>query len=121
MTNNTKLQSIVLSSPLLTLEYPSDIIMFHTFSTIQSNTPIWTPGSGKSIFLTALEASAPAALIVTLNRASNAPFMSIVLTATLATYGESFPSAIRFEPDEAISLTTSAAGTINITLFGYEI
>ncbi|NYB74972.1 hypothetical protein HZF24_12565 [Sedimentibacter hydroxybenzoicus DSM 7310] len=120
---NTKLMSIVfnLEDPLLTREYPSDIVLFRTFTTLQTNTPIWTPGAGKSIYLTALQVSAPAPLVVQLNRGSNDTFMSIALTTTLATYGLSFPSPIEFNPDEVISVTTGSAGTVNITLLGYEL
>ena len=122
MGSNTKLTSIVfnLEDPIFTREYPSDIVMFQTFTTIQTNTTIWTPSTGKSIFLTALQVSAPAPLVVQLNRRNNAAFMSIALTSTLATYGISFPSPIEFDSDETISMTTSTAGTVNITLLGYE-
>ena len=121
MANNTKLMSIVfnLEDPLFTREYASDIVLFRTFSTIQTNTPIWTPTSGKSIFITALQISAPAPVVATLNRGGNTPFMSMILTSTLATYSESFPSPIKFQPDEVVSITTNAAA-INITLIGYE-
>lgn len=123
MSSNAKLMSIVfnLEDPLFTREYPSDIVLFRTFTTLQTNTPVWTPGTDKSIFLTALQASAPAPLVVQLNRGNNATFMSIALTNTLATYGISFTSPIEFNPDEIISITTSIAGTINITLLGYEL
>lgn len=121
MDNNTSLMSIVFNtSPLFTREYPSDIVLFQTFSTIQTNTPIWTPASGKSIFLTALQVSGSVPMAIGLNRENNATFMSILLTSSLATYGESFSSPIEFEPDEVISVTTNTAGTMNITLFGYE-
>lgn len=123
MDNNTKLMSIVFNSPtdpLFTREYASNIVLFQTFSTIQSNVPIWTPSSGKRIFLTSLQVSASVPLVIKLNRGSNATFMSIILTSTLATYGESFPSPIQFNIDEAISMTTNATGTVNITLIGYE-
>ena len=123
MDNNTRLMSIVfnLDEPLLIREYPSDIVLFNTFSTIQTNTPIWTPSSDRSIFLTALQVSASVPLVINLNRESNAPFMSIILTSSLASYSESFPSPIKFMPDEVISITTSATGTTNITLLGYEL
>lgn len=123
MNNNTKLMSIVLNLdvPLSTIEYPSDIVMFHTFSTAQTNTTIWTPDSGKGIFLTAFQVSASVPMVINLNREGNVPFMSTILTATLATYGESFPSPIEFIADEAISITTNATGTTNITLIGYEL
>lgn len=123
MDNNTKLMSIVfnLEDPLLTREYPSDIVLFRTFTTLQTNTPIWTPSTDKSIFLTALQVSAPSPLVVQLNRGNNATFMSIALTNTLATYGISFSSPIEFNSDEIISITTNIAGTVNITLLGYEL
>ncbi len=120
---NTKLMSIVfnLEDPLLTREYPSDIVLFRTFTTLQTNTPIWTPGAGKSIYLTALQSSAPAPMVVQLSRGNNDTFMSIALTTALATYGLSFPSPVEFNPDEVISITTGSAGTVNITLLGYEL
>ena len=123
MDNNTKLMSIVFSSeenPLFTREYASDIVLFQTFSTVQTNTAIWTPDSGKSIFLTAFQVSASVPLTIQLKRGGNNSFLSIILTSTLAPYGESYPSSIRFNPDEGISVTTSAAGTVNISLMGYE-
>lgn len=122
MDNNTKLMSIVfnLDEPLIIREYPSDIVLFNTFSTIQTNRPIWTPATATSIFLTAFQVSASVPIVITLNRENNTPFMSIILTDTLASYGESFPSPIKFEPDEIISVTTDVIGTTNITLFGYE-
>jgi len=115
--------SIVFSSeenPLFTREYASDIVLFQTFSTAQTNTAIWTPDSGKSIFLTAFQVSASVPLTIQLKRGGNNSFLSIILTSTLATYGESYPSPIKFNPDEGISVTTSAAGTVNISLMGYE-
>ena len=123
MDNNTKLMSIVLNldEPLSTIEYPSDIIIYNTFSTAQTNTTIWTPSSGKSIFLTGFLVSASVPLVINLNRENNTTFMSIILTTSLATCGESFPSPIKFVPDEVISITTNVAGTTNITLIGYEL
>lgn len=123
MGDQTKLMSIVfnLEEPLLTREYPSDIILFQTFTAIQTNTPIWTPASGKSIFMTALQVSAAVPVVIKLNRGGYSPFMSIILTSSLATCSESFPSPIRFNPDEAVSITTSAAGTVNVSLIGYEL
>ncbi|CDX01047.1 hypothetical protein [Desulfitobacterium hafniense] len=122
MGDNTKLMSIVFSleDPLITREYPSDIVLFRTFISAQTNTALWTPASGKSVFMTAWQASASVPVTIQLNRGSNPAFMSIMLTSTLATYGASFPSPVQLNQDEAISVTTSAAGTVNITLIGYE-
>ncbi|MCK9444540.1 MAG: hypothetical protein M0Q14_08445 [Tissierellaceae bacterium] len=123
MNNNAKLMSIVfdLGEPLFTREYPSDIVQFQTFTTVQTNTPIWTPGANNSIYLTALQISSLAPVVVEINRENNSPFMSIAITDTLATYGISFSSPIKFNPDEIISITTSAASTVSITLLGYEL
>ncbi len=108
-------------SPLFTREQASNILRFNTFSTAQANTSLWTPASGKKICLTAITASSLAALVVTLNRAGNAPFLSLVLTTAQATYSESFASPVIFAANESISLTTNVAGTMSITLIGYEI
>lgn len=123
MNNNTKLMSIVfnLDEPLLVREYSSDIVLFNTFSTVQNNRPIWTPSLGKSIFLTGFQTSSSVPLVIKLNREGNTPFISIILTSSLASYGQSFPSPIEFMPDEAISITSNVAGTMNITLLGYEL
>ncbi|EHQ90644.1 hypothetical protein [Desulfosporosinus youngiae] len=121
MGDQTRLMSIVLEEPLVTREYPSDIVFFRTFTTAQTNTTIWTPASGQSIFMTAWQVSASVPVVIQLNRGSNSVFMSIMLTSSLATCSESFLSPIRFNPDEAVSVTTSAAGTVNVTLIGYEL
>jgi len=107
--------------PLFTREQTSNIILYNTFSTAQTNTVLWTPVTGKRICLTAVEASSLAALVVTLTRAGNAPFLSVALTTTMAAFSESFPSPVIFSANERISLTTSAAGTMYITLIGYEV
>jgi hypothetical protein len=123
MKNKNRLNNNVFNyeaTPLFTREYASDIILYNTFSTLQNNTPIWIPATGKRIFLTAIQASSLAALIVKLSRASNATFLSVNLTTSFATYSESFSSPIKFAPNEIISLSTNTAGTINITLLGYE-
>lgn len=123
MGTNTRLMSLVfdIDDPLYTREYASDIIKYRTFSTIQTNVSIWTPATGKSIYLTAMEVSTSAPTTITLARNTNTAFMSIVLTSSLATYSESFPSPIKFNIDEIIHLSTNAATNVNITLFGYEL
>lgn len=108
-------------SPLFTREQASNIIRFNTFATVQTNTTLWTPATGKRICLTAMGTSSLVALVVTLNRAGNAPFLSIVLTTTLAAYSASFPSPVIFAVNESISLATNASGTMSIALIGYEV
>lgn len=108
-------------SPLFTREQTSNIIRFSTYSTAQTNAPLWTPAAGKRICLTAVEISAQAVMVVTLTRTGSSPFLTIVLTTTQATFSESFASPIIFAADEIISLTTNASGTMTITLIGYEV
>ncbi len=107
--------------PLFTRENASNKILFNTFSTMQSNTPIWTPATGKGIFLTAIQASSVSALTITLSRGGNSPFLSIILTSSFANFSQSFSSPVKFAQNEVISLSTSVAGTIYITLLGYEV
>ncbi len=109
------------ANPLFTREYASNIVLFNTYSTAQTNTTLWTPATGKRIYLTAVEAASLAAITVSLKRAGSQTFLSIVLTATFTTFGESFSSPVKFAANEAISLTTSASGTMYITLIGYEV
>lgn len=107
--------------PLFTREQTSNIALYNTFATVQTNTALWTPATGKRICLTAIEASSLAALVVTLTRTGNAPFLSVVLTTTVSAFSESFPSPVIFSTNERISLTTNASGTMYITLIGYEV
>lgn len=107
--------------PLFTREQTSNIALYNTFATVQTNTALWTPATGKRICLTAIEASSLAALVVTLTRTGNAPFLSVVLTTTVSAFSESFPSPFIFSTNERISLTTNASGTMYITLIGYEV
>lgn len=107
--------------PLFTREQTSNIVLYNTFATAQTNTALWTPAAGKRICLTAIEASSLAALVVTLTRTGNAPFLSVVLTTTVSAFSESFPSPVIFSANERISLTTNTSGTMYITLIGYEV
>lgn len=107
--------------PLFTREQTSNIVLYNTFATAQTNAALWTPAAGKRICLTAIEASSLAALVVTLSRTGNAPFLSVVLTTTVSAFSESFPSPVIFSANERISLTTNASGTMYITLIGYEV
>ena len=108
-------------SPLFTREQVSNIIRFSTYSEAQQNTHLWTPAADKRICLTAVEVSAQAAMVATLTRTGDSPFLTIVLTTTQATFSESFASPVIFAADEIISLTTNVSGAMTITLIGYEV
>ncbi|WP_312701807.1 hypothetical protein [Sedimentibacter sp.] len=118
---NTKLMSIVfnLEDPLLTREYPSDIVLFRTFTTLQTNTPIWTPDAGKSIYLTSVQVSAPLAASILFSD-DNMDFLSLRITQPFGTVSRVFPSEYRLTAgnplklstsDEEISCNTSGAAT----------
>lgn len=97
------------------------IIKYNLFSAIQTNTVLWTPATGKKIYLTSIVTSSLITLNVNFERASNVVFLvgSITALAPLP-YVVSFFSPIRFNTNESISVTTSAIGAVNITLMGYE-
>ena len=118
---NTKLMSIVfnLEDPLLTREYPSDIVLFRTFTTLQTNTPIWTPDAGKSIYLTSVQVSAPLAASILFSD-DDMDFLSLRITQPFGTVSRVFPSEYRLTAgnplklstsDEEISCNTSGAAT----------
>jgi len=118
---NTKLMSIVfnLEDPLLTREYPSDIVLFRTFTTLQTNTPIWTPDAGKSIYLTSVQVSAPLAASILFSD-DIMDFLSLRITQPFGTVSRVFPSEYRLTAgnplklstsDEEISCNTSGAAT----------
>lgn len=108
-------------SPLFTREQVSNIIRFSTYSEAQQNVHLWTPAAGKRICLTAVEVSAQSAMVATLTRTGDSPFLTIVLTTTQATFSESFASPVIFAADEIISLATNVSGEMTITLIGYEV
>lgn len=112
---------IFVSSNLPVAEIPSIIIKYNSFSTSQTNTVLWTPASGKSIYLTSIAICSLITINVSLQRASNVVFLVAGFSAlSPLPYTTSFFSPIKFNSNESISITTSAVGTVHITLFGYE-
>jgi len=105
---NTKLMSIVfnLEDPLLTREYPSDIVLFRTFTTLQTNTPIWTPDAGKSIYLTSVQVSGPLAASILLSD-DDTDFLSLRITQPFSTVNQVFPSEYRLTAGNPLKLSTS--------------
>lgn len=114
--------NVFAANTLPTIEMASNIIRYNSFSTSQTNTVLWTPAAGKSIYLTGISMTTLVSLNATLQRAGNAPFLAVQFSSllSLAPYNISFSSPIKFNVNESISITTSAVGTFNVTLFGYE-
>lgn len=110
MKGKTRLNNSVFNyeaNPLFTRENASDIILFNTFSTLQSNTPIWTPAAGKRIFLTAIQTSSLAALTVTLGRTGSNKFLSLRVSNPYTAINQYFPSPYRLKPGDAVFISTS--------------
>lgn len=109
------------SKPLNILAIPSTVIKFNSFVTSQTNTNLWTPATGKSIYLTAIQISAAVTAKISLQRANNAVFAVINLTTSITSYNANYFSPIMFNSNESITLTSTNLGEIDITLFGFEI
>lgn len=106
------------SSPIYTSPLLSTVIKYSTFTESQSHTVLWTPATGKRIYLTAIGSSATATLTAFLERASDL----IWLVVRENPYTQSFMSPIVFEPNESIYLSmTISSLTFDITLIGYEL
>ncbi len=108
------------SNPLNILAIPSTVIRYNQFITSQTNTNLWTPTSGKSIYITAIQIYAAVTATIKLQRASNAVFAIVSLTTSITSYNANYFSPIKFNTGESISLTSTNLGEIDITLFGFE-
>lgn len=108
------------TNPLNILAIPSTTIKYNQFTTSQTNISLWTPATGKSIYLTAIQISAAVTATIKLQRASNVVFAVINLTTSITSYNANYFSPIQFNVNESISLTSTNLGEIDITLFGFE-
>lgn len=97
--------------------------VYNTFATAPSDVVLWTPATGKRIYLTGVEISAvPASgtAEVTLERTDNAAFLVARFVAgAQLNYAQTFFSPVVFNVNEPISVTSDAT-TLDVTLFGYE-
>lgn len=98
------------------------IIIYKEFSS-PNDEVVWTPQTGKRIYLTGIEISTTLPVVATtvqLQRAGNAAFLVVRFnTASATPYAQSFFSPLQFNINEAITVTSSL-GTVDVTLFGYE-
>lgn len=99
------------------------VIKRFSFTSSQTNTLLWQPATGKSIYLTALACATTSALTtitVNFSRASNAVFL-VCRVINSSPYEQSFFVPVVFNPNETIRLSsTLLLTTLNISLFGYE-
>lgn len=110
-------------APLYIVEGPSSMILNQTLTGGTSLT--WTPATGKSIYLTAIQAASTALLTLAVNitlARGNTTFLAIELTTVVNTYNAAFFSPLKFNTNETVKITNNTALTsINATLFGYEL
>lgn len=93
---------------------PSNIIKYNNGSSLT-----WTPGSGKSIYLTAVQIAGliSTSLNITVSGSVVGTFLTVELTSAINTYTASFLSPIKFKVNE----TLTAPASPGITLIGYEL
>lgn len=122
--NNSILQNNqqILSSK----EESSDIIKYHSFGILGSKETIWIPEMDKSIFLTAVQVSAPLAISVLLSEGNNS-FLSLRITEPFTTVSQHFSSAYKLGINNGLMIGTSdeetkcnTFGAINSTQIDYN-
>lgn len=120
-TENSRLnQNIFASSlqPIFTKEKITDTVKYSTFNVLSSPTAVWIPASQKTINLTALQASAPLGVTITLSNDSGSPFLSFRLTQAAAARSLPLPSAYRLEKGNSVFVRTSNEETACNTFGG---
>jgi hypothetical protein len=93
---------------------PSNIIKYNNGSALT-----WTPGSGKSIYLTAVQIAGliSTSLNITLSGSVVGKILTVELTSAINTYTACFLSPVQFSVNESLSASASPG----ITLIGYEL
>lgn len=89
------------------------------YSTTQTDTVLYTPASGKSVQITGYVISSDTAMTVTIKTGTTTQLKFYVA----ATGGANLASAQPFvfgAANDAVKVTTSAAGNVAIRVFGYE-
>lgn len=96
----------------------ANVIKYNSFTGTQSNTAIWTPASGKSIYLTAINLFTTVGLNLSLSRSSGGTFLSLTFSSN---YSTDYSVPVKFNTNESILISfTLALGTVSVTLFGFE-
>jgi hypothetical protein len=102
---------------------PNSSTIIYSELTTPTNQILWTPQSGKRIFLTGIEISTTLPLVVntvSLQRAGNTVFLVARFSTTSpAPFVQSFFSPLQFNTNESISVTSTIA-TVDVTLFGFQ-
>jgi len=90
----------------------TDIIKYSTFNVLSSPAAVWTPASLKTINLTAVQASAPLGITITVSSDSGSPLLSFRLTQAVAAKNLLFPSACRLAKGNSVFVRTANEETV---------
>ena len=93
--------------PLFTGKNTADIIKHQAFSLLQEATPVWTPAPQKRIHLTAVQASAPLGVTISLSSGDGQNLLSLRISNAFATISRSFSSPCRLKSGDAVFIRTS--------------
>lgn len=99
----------VLQSPQsipVAIEKSSPVIKYDRFGVQPTRQGVWTPAAGKSIYLTAVQGTAPLAVSILLSEGSD-DFLSLRITAPFSTINRSFPSPYQLKANSTLMVRTS--------------
>ncbi|MBU5425104.1 hypothetical protein KQI41_01660 [Tissierella pigra] len=92
--------------PFLALEENSNIVKYNSFGILTEKQNLWTPEAQKSIFLTAVQVSAPLPVSIILSDNDN-DFLTIRITEPLSSMSQRFPSPYKLGTNNSIMVSTS--------------
>lgn len=120
--------SILQSNPPISLaiEESSDTIQYSSFGILPTKSSLWIPASGKSIYLTSVQVSAPLAVSFLLSD-GNDTFLSLRVTESLGNASHRFYSAYELKPNHALMVNTAdeqikctTSGAVSATQVAYN-
>lgn len=101
---------------LSTLQKSSDIVKYRSFGILPSKSVLWLPDSQKSIFLTAIQLSAPLPISVLLSN-DDTDFFSFKIMEAFNTISHQFPSPYKLPANTPLMISTSGE-KISCNIFG---
>ncbi len=90
----------------LAIKKSSGIINYYSLGIQPSKIILWTPDPQKSIYLTAVQVSAPLAVSILLSD-DDTNFLSLRITQPFSTVSQAFPSAFRLSTGNSLMLSTA--------------
>lgn len=93
-------------NPQLNIKKDSNTIKHKSFSSLSTKISIWIPETSKSIFVTAIEASAPLPISIILSNGEE-DFLSLRITKDISNVGQRFFSPLKLTPNNTLMIGTS--------------